>query len=653
MSAPHRFEVHLKPSPRDTIERRLDGDDTWVDTGISEDSVYDGTGGTWRDLLERFDTIEEIEEIERDLTGDLQQRVGRVLHRALFGQTRWPGDRWLHIVPEKPHDIDQTRWDSFFDLVLRLPWTLLTDEDSDSAAFLVLDPVAPVSITLDAAPGRGRHSWFKDIRLPLVARILLAIPILEQGGKPTEGPEHLEAVRAALAAACEARGLAAEVRHVGTFQEFEAAIRGREDPAGDRLRFDPHVIYFYGHADTVGADTMLLFDPDARGKSEWHGIDEVRRILDDLFQRTQFPPFVWVNACKGGAAARNSVLRRLSPVASTVITTRTLATVRDSRALAERALPMITVDGRAPHSALRETIRKLPADAVRSARWATTVIAAQYELWSALGTEARQFEDRESAGDVPLRMDRKQPIARIEGYLAKVLSDGEAAAPHVVLWHGRVDHGLDAFERRFDDLVVERFPSWCPIIRRVELQAGVKPNRPPGVLDPHFLTSVFEALRGTRVSLRGRGIQVQGIRSALATLVAARRSLLVLSHGPFEEAHRAGLIDYIDFWNRLYPLLDLGRTESRVLIGLGFSEASPVLLAADDSALAVQLEDVPLPELTEHLQRFGELYGVSPASVTAEWLIDDNNGAFRPIYNWLGEKLAIREWQNQQDRPRA
>src|SRR5262249_40625300 len=126
----------------------------------------------------------------------------------------------------------------------------------------------------------------------------------------------------------------------------------------------------------------------------------------------RFPPIIWVNACQSAAAERNNFLRLLSPVAATVVATRTLVAVADSRAIAEQALPAVAISGQAPHCAIRDVLSKAPPP-VLAGRWATTIISVQYELWSALGTEDRQVPDIESLGDFPMRVDRVAALSHI------------------------------------------------------------------------------------------------------------------------------------------------------------------------------------------------------------------------------------------------
>jgi hypothetical protein len=596
-------------------------------------------------LLYQLANIEKLEELEWDLRLSRQQNIGRDLHRALFGQ-QGIGDvgSWLHIVPELTADSDpvvaRQKNDEFLSFVCRLPWVFLTRADAANAPFLVLDSLEPVSITIDAAPDRGAQAWFEEIKLPPYPRVLLIIPELKRGGKkwfrifaqddkwkPTYGSVHRKMLEARLLPYFDDAGVSNYVRVVRTFREFQISLQER---------FDPHVIYFYGHGLTHGFGTKLQFQYDD-GRPDWREVSELRFGLDGVIQRTEFPPVIWINACLGAAAEKDSALRLLAPISCCVITTRTLAAVEDSRAIAEAALPMIVKGGWAPHSALRQVLQKNPPS-VRSARWATTVIAVQYGQWSVLAPEARAYLDYESAGDFPRRVDRAQPLKAVEQQMQEKLKSLDGT-PEAILWRGEIEQGLTAFEERVTELAQERFPDRRVVTRRVELQPGAPPAN-QRALEASFRKSLFYGLRTGAVT-DATATQNDRIRQLLDR---GPQTLLLISHGPFQGADVPMIKKYLEFWARQCRELTPPEKAIRILLGFGFFDEPGKPNASVDNLRAHLLGPVDVRELADHLMMYRRFYSIAESDVPAqaEKLVDLHRGMFMRIRRKL-EQWAFEE----------
>jgi hypothetical protein len=268
-----------------------------------------------------------------------------------------------------------------------------------------------------------------------------------------------------------------------------------------------------------------------------------------------------------------------------VITTRTVAAVEDSRAIAEKALPKIVIGGQPPHTAVRDVISTSSVSMV-AGRWATTVISVQYEIWSALAPEERNVEDLESAGDFPMRMDRTEAFAVIERYLTARLS-GSASAAHVVMWKGPPEQGLDVFARRFADFVEERYSDWNSCRRKIELQLGDRANNS----ESHYLSCIY-------LGLTGRGVipddfsasRMERIRRVLRRIITRPQTILLLLHGPFTEANLNAVREYLKFWEGLPDALGLVSRDVHVVLASAFLQDEKVQATYEPSEHALLVE---------------------------------------------------------------
>ncbi|MEY9123805.1 hypothetical protein [Bradyrhizobium yuanmingense] len=618
-------------TPRSRQEVYLNG--PWEATGLGRHTAYE-KGATFGSLIDQWAIIDELEEIEDKITLTTQRAIGRQLYRALFGAKRSIGDRWIHLVPLlAPAHAAGTADDNsdFIDLVYRLPWSFLTIADDDRASFLSRTRSGPGSITLDAWPDRGATAPF-ETKLPPHPVVLLVIPLNSTGKEDTFGKEHLKVIQTALGPYYEKPTLQKNVIHASTFEEFSTAL--------ETMR--PHVIYFYGHAKPSGNSTVFWFD---HGKVTQHvDVGEICGAVQRLRETTPFAPVVWVNACQSAAAERNNFLRLLSPLAATVLATRTLAAVADSRAIAEKALPAIVIGGHAPHAAIRDVLSTSPPPML-AGRWATTVISVQYELWSALGTEERQVPDLESAGDFPMRVDRTHALSSIAGQLGPRLRL-PPTAPHVVVWKGPPEQSLEVFTRRFIDHLAETFPDWSTVELRVSLQLD---PRPASESENDDLVSVLIALLGRPLDPDDvTTVNHKRIRDETMRL-SKPRTVLLFVHGPFTRANLGAVNDYLKNWRSLHAAIDTQGGNVHVVLCFAFNDENTVAegpTLVGDGFITEPLGPVSPRELAEHMAQFRLFYNYAPDEIDAKAneLARETNGMFRLIHARLEKQAQMIRW---------
>ena len=618
-------------TPRDRQEVYLEG--PWEATGLSPDTAYE-KGATFASLFDQWAVIDELEEIEEKITLTTQRAIGRRLYRALFGAKRSIGDRWIHLVPLlAPTHIagaDDANSD-FIDFVYRVPWSFLTVADDDRASFLSRTRSGTGSITFDAWPDRGTTTPF-ETKLPPHPVVLLVIPLNSTGKEDTFGRDHLKVIKTALEPYYEKPKLQKNVIHARTFEDFIAALRTTR----------PHVIYFYGHAKPYGNSTVFWFD---HGEVTQHvDVGEICGAVQDLREATRFAPVVWVNACQSAAAERNSFLRLISPMAATVLATRTLAAVADSRAIAEKVLPAVVIGGHAPHAAIRDVLSTSPPPML-AGRWATTVISVQYELWSALGTEERKVPDLESAGDFPMRVDRTHALSSIAGQLRPRLQR-PPTVPHVVMWKGPPEQSLDVFTRRFIDHLAETFPDWNTVELRVGLQLD---PRPASESEQNDLVSILIAILGRPLDpdevtiVNFKRVRDEAIR------LSKPRTILLFVHGPFTRANLAAINDYLKNWRRLHTAIDTQDGNVHVVLCFAFNDENTVTegpALAGEGLITELLGPVSPREIADHMAEFRLFYNYAPEEIDtkANELARETGGMFRLIHAKLEKQAQMIRW---------
>ena len=648
MSAPHRLDIHLRPgaTPGDPIEARIGADGVWRDTGLHPRAVFNhATSETFEDLFNYFLQSPTPDAFEASLNVDAQRYIGRLLMQGLFQSPAEITRDWLHIVTEGSTDPGQQhRYEAFRDFVLRLPWSLLHEPTNISGGgFLAFRKVMPCAITLDAAFAADFQAPFPAVKLPLRPRILLVIPEAEAGDQrgDIKAKDHEKALRYSITTAHSGDPMGSEIRTARTFSELEAYLRGN-----DGVPFNPHVIYFYGHGTANDTNTYLEF-----GRSDLRDVALLAAQIQELWESTRFAPVVWINACQGAIAASSNVLRSISPYASAVITTRAVAAADDCRLLAELALPDIAIRGRAPHAAMRGAVAELierNVDVYQSARWATTFVSVQYDLWSPLDLEDRvAFGSRDSAGDVPSRLDRAAALDVAGGAIRTAINQS-AATPLPIAWFGIEDDAIEVFEQRLVDYVDETFPNWDCQSYRVDLQpeAVLKEAAEPEQLPAQFLRAMRHAFLGTPWKSADQIPDFPSLAGDFAHFRAGYPTVLVFRHGPLQSAHAEIVAAYRRFWADFASRLKLPPDRVQIVLTFRFSVDDGNNLVPDAAAV-MHLGPVPRAELEKHLHEFDLIYnliGVDVAAMVQRWS-SDTGDRFRPLMKKLDKVLDLAAWR--------
>jgi hypothetical protein len=571
---------------------------------------------------------------EWDLRIEEQRNIGMELWKKVFGNSvDFDPGSWLHFIPE----IGQTNDPTFIDFISKVPWAMLTRGALGKPMFLALDRNDPVAITVDAASvaiGSRRGNY--NILQPSAPRLLLVMPEVTHADpiRNTGAASHRRSLMEILQPHYDAASAPENIKYVRSFTEFEKTMLTE--------RFDPHIIYFYGHGHTPGGHgTEFQFERgEKNGKEDWQRVDQIAFIISQVVDATNNPPFIWFNACLGAAASMDSALRLFSETASCVVAMRAVVLRDASRALAEKALKRAIVDRFSPPVAVREALRDCPSKWMISGHWALTVVATQFTDWTALGNDERVAEDDDAVGNFPIRVDRADALKKIEARLkASFAGQAKKNDPAVLIWSGSPDQMPLVFEERVRDVVIERFPGHKPVLFKIELQATVRPKN-PNELDNQLRAAIYKGLSANQ-NVPVEDASLGRIRRLLANMSPGRNGVLTFLHGQLAVSDAAMVKAYVDIWKDLGADLKDKPNSPCIVLAFGFDAEPNHVLDPPEGYDVEYLGTVPPAEIKTHVGRYRRFYNVKIADLEtkSQELARDTDGNFRTLLEKL-EKMA-------------
>lgn len=629
-----RTEVRIR-KVEDVIQITHPVSGIWQDTDLSEDMSLDNK--SIPDIKALLDTYLDDEFLANN-TWDMriaeQKKIGMALWNSVFGRgANFDIGSWLHFIPE----IDQATNDtSFVDFLCKVPWAMLTNGGSGDPMFLALDLSDPAAITIDAGtavPEQRRGNY--NIRQPSTPRLLLVMPevVHKESDKNTGAASHRETLMKILGPHYEkSNALQDNIKWVRSFDEFSKILKTE--------RFDPHIIYFYGHGSTPGGQGAV-FQFDNQGAEDWVWVEEIAFLISQVVEANGSPPFIWFNACLGAAAIQDSALRLFSKTASCVVAMRTVVRMDASRTLAEQALKSVIVDRLSPPVAIREVLRNCPSDWMRSGHWASTVVAAQFTDWTALGDDERVAEDDDAVGNFPIRVDRVDALGKIEALLRAVLTEQSTPTnPAILFWSGSDDQMPVVFEERVRDVVVERFPGFKPVLLKVELQATARPSG-PDELAAQLRVAIYKGLGAShQVNVANLG----DIRRRILNMSPGRSGVLTFLHGPLTATDADLVKSYIRLWEGVCEDLLDSPAAPRIALAFGFVAEPNKAIAMPEGYQVIHLGAVPPAEIKAHLGRYRRFYNITIADLETEsqTLARETEGNFRLLLERLELKANFK-----------
>lgn len=312
-----------------------------------------------------------------------------------------------------------------------------------------------------------------------------------------------------------------------------------------------------------------------------------------------------------------------------------------SRTLAENVLKSVIVDGFSPPIAVREVLRNMPSTWMGSGHWASIAVAAQFINWTSLGTARPVAEANDAVGDFPSRVDRSEPLTKIESILQDNLNRQPAEKdPSIFLWSGSPDEMPVAFGQRTRDMIVERFPGHRPLFFDVTLQQNSSPVNERDLRNQFCVAIVTALANDLDVDIANPGT----VQSVILNISPGPKGILALAHGPLSAAH-AGLIEaYIKLWRDICAGLATKEAAPRIALAFGFEAEAREPLAPPIDHDIIRLGAVPPAEIKMHLSRYRSYYYLSVSDLDAktEDLAKETSGVFLKLVGELRQLANLK-----------
>lgn len=644
-----RIELAIDPVTR-SVSRIDEAGPQPIDLSRSRTiDLGDGRSCTLGDVIDKYAEATDFFDVQEFFTVDAQQAIGEVLFEALGGAKVLNDEGgWLEIAvccKDGAGGADVRRE------LERLPWPFLARPDARGSSFLINDEENPWVVTLDGAPDIVRE----EVLFPPEPRILLMIA----GDDPTapgydkdrdQAPAHEEELLAALKSCYSATAFDQNVKVAHRWKDVIGLL-----DAG----FSPHVLYFYGHGESDGKSSQLLFRANP-GELPRVSPTQIRRLLDEQVARGWRPTIFFANCCHGNSAPRFGLGEELSALVPCLIANRTVAGVEESRLIGQHILECLARDGTAPDALLADAVRKVLTNVSGSTvggRWGCPVVYTRYASWIALSPEKRSDIRPVTAGDFPARVDRHEPVKHATTAFASRLG-GKGITIDGIAWQAEERQGLINFSRRLRDVFNEQFTT-TPIREwMVRFQAESYPAAADdsGELVPHFAKSIYLALAGPGdPRAPNKAVNLNDVVRKLTQSVATAGSTVLFSHEPIDAKRQVFLREYWLTWAQIRKEIEKNARAQALRILLAF----PVRVGPTDS---IKIEEVLAPpseflsltplgvfesvsrdELAKHLSDFTAFYNMRDDQVdrVATDIHARTNGVFDQTHIALKTKAGI------------
>ena len=643
-----RIELHIDPGTG--LVSRIDGDGSHP-VDLSRGRAIDLGEGRTCTLGEVIDTYAEATQffdVQEFFTVYAQQAIGEVLFEALGGAKVLNEEGgWLEIAvcdTPGPGSAGIRRE------IERLPWPFLARPDARGSSFLINDEENPWVVTLDGAPDLARE----EVLFPPEPRILLMIAgddPAAAGYDPNrdQAPEHEAELLAALKSCYSADAFDQNVKVAHRWKEVVALLNGG---------FLPRVIYFYGHGESDGKSSQLLFRAGA-GELPRVSSTQIRNLIEQVSKGWR-PEIFFANCCHGNSAPRFGLGEELSKLVPCLIANRTVSGVEESRLIGLHVLESLARDGTAPDELMTGAVRKVLTNVSGSTvggRWGCPVVYTRYSSWIALAPETRSDIRTITAGDFPARVDRHEPIKHATAAFASRLG-AKGVTIDGIAWQAEERQGLINFSRRLRDVFNEQFTT-TPIREwMVRFQAESYPaaGDDSGELVPHFAKSIYAALAGPGDPLRApnKAVRLSDVISKLTQSVATAGSTVLFSHEPIDAKRQVFLREYWLTWAQIRKEIEKNPRAQALRILLAFPlrvgptdsiDIAKVMTASDVLSLTPLgvFESVSREELAAHLQLFTAFYNMRDDQVdsVAASIHGRTNGIFDQTHIALKTKAGI------------
>jgi hypothetical protein len=602
-----------------------------------------GRSKTLGEILQIYGNSLVFQQVEDEVTTDLQEAVGELLFTAL-GIAALAGDgqgRWVEIAvqPNQPgaSPADNEVAEDFARFIRQLPWPLAYD--SNLSCFLVeFEWVFTIA-------GEGAGGIRSDQIFPPEPKILLMLPRrleFDDQLHRQQASRHRAEIDALLRKHYSQAAHDENVRVVRTWPEAHALLSKNSN-------FDPDIIYFFGHGVINHEMSHLRFDMDATRSMDVSAA-QIATTLRGL-PATRRPALFFANCCSG-AAARSGFGDRIGALAGCVIANRTIVDLTVASAFGLAVIRGLVGDMDAPHDIMKEAsvaVMTAITSGDLAGRWAAPVIQTSYERWITLRPGVGVASRKAAAGRAFERLDRISQVQAAISALDALLA-GQCSSLRALTWQSESAQGSAVLGPRLRNELMMRFTTARLREVVVDLQHDSLARD-----DADFQQQIFESLyvglarsriRQAQVASSGRSI---GIFDVLALLKPhsgeGKVVLLVRTHAlPVDGELGQRLIrGYLKAWLRLFRELTPPDGQGgglHILLAIGLETPAGVLVQtsdllrpnAGDTATVIDLGvlgSVEISEIADHLAEYSTIYAAEHDEMAAE-IHAATQGVFMP-----------------------
>ncbi|MCP4213719.1 MAG: hypothetical protein GY765_03635, partial [bacterium] len=208
--------------------------------------------------------------------------------------------------------------------------------------------------------------------------------------------------------------------------------------------FKPQLVYYYGHGESDGKITRLVF---AEGKNRKRADKPVADFALCLRNMKKPPLLVYVNCCLGDAGGFFGAGMQLGDFIPAVTTNRAIAYVSTAQAQAIALWKAILLKAIPPHRAVATLYARMTDQnlSVADIRWITPVFHCHYSQWKA--TPPTPPDRLTDAPHWHLKIDRVSQFSYVVAQTRLMLREKKPKSL-VFVWYGEEGQGIEVFHKR-------------------------------------------------------------------------------------------------------------------------------------------------------------------------------------------------------------
>jgi hypothetical protein len=300
--------------------------------------------------------------------------------------------------------------------------------------------------------------------------------------------------------------------------------------------FKPHLVYYYGHGESDGQITRLVF---AQGKERKRTDKAVADFALCLRNMEKPPLLVYVNCCLGDAGGFLGAGMQLGDFIPAVITNRAVAYISTAQTQAIVLWKNILLLAIPPHQAVATLYARMTDQnlSVADIRWITPVLHCHYSGWKS--TPPTPPDRLTDDPHWHLKIDRVSQFSYVVAQTRLMLREKKPKSL-IFVWYGQEGQGIEVFHKRV----------WVEL-REDLSNTFVYPVRPAWPLHLENYDTAFGNMLAQTFEVNSLGDIPARIRSE-SHGESRKQSLVYVRHEPIRATNLINpesLKGYVEWWD--------------------------------------------------------------------------------------------------------